>query len=54
MAVFEVDNEFHESVSQMGHNPLVDQISRVVRMLTHTMLKEKKIEKSIKRFNVTG
>lgn len=36
-AVFEADNEFHEAVSLMGHNPLVNKIDRVVRMLTHEL-----------------
>lgn len=34
---FQVDNEFHDMVSQMGKNPLADKISRVVRTLTHAM-----------------
>ena len=34
---FQVDNEFHDMVSQMGENPLADKISRVVRTLTHAM-----------------
>ena len=33
-AVFEADNEFHDAVSRMGHNPLIDKINRVVQMLT--------------------
>ena len=36
-AAFEADNDFHDAVSQMGHNPLVDKINRVVRVLTHTV-----------------
>lgn len=36
-AVFEADNEFHEAVSLMGHNPLVNKIDKVVRMLTHEL-----------------
>lgn len=35
--VFEADNQFHETVSSMGHNPLVDRINTVVRELTHSM-----------------
>ena len=34
---FEVDNTFHNLISQMGKNPLADKISRVVRTLTHAM-----------------
>jgi len=34
---FQVDNEFHDMISQMGKNPLADKISRVVRTLTHAM-----------------
>ena len=34
---FQVDNEFHDLVSQMGKNPLADKISRVVRTLTHAV-----------------
>lgn len=33
-AVFQADNEFHDAVSRMGHNALVDKINRVVQMLT--------------------
>ncbi len=33
-ATFEADNEFHDAVSRMGHNPLIDKINRVVQMLT--------------------
>lgn len=36
-AAFEADNEFHDAVSRMGHNPLVDKINKVVRMLTHSV-----------------
>lgn len=34
-AIFEADNQFHDSVSAMGYNPLVDKINKVVRVLTH-------------------
>lgn len=34
---FQIDNEFHDMISQMGKNPLADKISRVVRTLTHAM-----------------
>ena len=34
---FEVDNQFHDLISQMGRNPLADKISRVVRTLTHAV-----------------
>ena len=37
MEAFKADNDFHDAVSQMGHNPLVDKINRVVRMLTHAV-----------------
>ena len=33
-ATFESDNDFHDAVSRMGHNPLIDKINRVVQMLT--------------------
>ena len=33
-ATFEADNAFHDAVSRMGHNPLIDKINRVVQMLT--------------------
>jgi len=36
-AAFEADNDFHDAVSQMGHNPLMDKINRVVRVLTHAV-----------------
>lgn len=36
-AVFEADNEFHNVVSQMGSNPLVDKINSLVRLLTHDL-----------------
>lgn len=36
-AAFEADNDFHDAVSQMGHNPLVEKINKVVRMLTHSV-----------------
>lgn len=34
---FEIDNRFHDMISQMGKNPLADKISRVVRTLTHAV-----------------
>ena len=37
---FNVDNTFHDMISQMGNNPLADKISRVVRTLTHARLYE--------------
>ncbi len=37
---FNVDNTFHDMISQMGKNPLADKISRVVRTLTHARLYE--------------
>lgn len=33
--VFRADSEFHDMISEMGQNPLVDKINRVVRVLTH-------------------
>lgn len=36
-AVFEADNEFHNVVSKMGGNPLVDKINSLVRVLTHDL-----------------
>jgi DNA-binding FadR family transcriptional regulator len=35
--VFEADNEFHEIITAMGNNPLVEKINQVVRILTHSM-----------------
>ncbi len=35
--VFEVDNEFHSTISAMGENPLVDKINKVVKVLTHSI-----------------
>jgi len=34
---FWADNEFHDAISDMGQNPLVDKINQVVRTLTHAM-----------------
>ena len=34
-AIFEAYNQFHDAVSAMGYNPLVDKINKVVRVLTH-------------------
>ncbi len=34
---FEADNQFHDLISQAGHNPLMDKINRVVRALTHSV-----------------
>lgn len=36
-AVFEADNQFHDAVSQIGGNPLVDKINALVRVLTHDL-----------------
>lgn len=33
-ATFEADNAFHDAISRMGHNPLIEKINRVVQMLT--------------------
>ncbi len=35
--VFWADNEFHDIISDMGQNPLIDKINQVVRTLTHAM-----------------
>lgn len=35
--VFWADNEFHDTISDMGKNPLVDKINQVVRVLTHSL-----------------
>lgn len=35
--VFEADNCFHEIISNMGNNPLIDKINNVVRILTYSM-----------------
>lgn len=35
--VFWADNAFHDEISEMGQNPLVDKINQVVRVLTHSM-----------------
>lgn len=34
---FWADNDFHDTISDMGQNPLIDKINRVVRTLTHAM-----------------
>ena len=34
---FIADNVFHDTVSEMGHNPIVDRISNVVREMTYKM-----------------
>lgn len=36
-AIFDADNEFHETISRMGKNPLVQKINQVVRVLTHAV-----------------
>lgn len=35
--VFVADNVFHDTVSEMGHNPIVDRINNVVREMTYKM-----------------
>ena len=35
--MFIADNVFHDTVSEMGHNPIVDRINNVVREMTHKM-----------------
>ena len=34
---FELDNRFHDAISELGRNPMADKISRVVRTLTYSM-----------------
>ncbi|MDO4261173.1 MAG: FCD domain-containing protein [Eubacteriales bacterium] len=34
---FWADNDFHDTISDIGKNPLVDKINQVVRTLTHSM-----------------
>ena len=45
--VFEADNRFHEVISQMAHNPLVDKINQVVRELTYAIRLES-VEEAVK------
>lgn len=33
--IFEADNDFHQFISEMGKNPLVDKINALVRIITH-------------------
>lgn len=47
--VFEADNEFHIAISNIGNNPLVDKINKVVRVLTHAIRYE-----TVKRILETG
>lgn len=35
--IFWADNAFHDEISDMGENPLVDKINQMVRVLTHSM-----------------
>ncbi|MCP1111330.1 FadR/GntR family transcriptional regulator [Ohessyouella blattaphilus] len=35
--VFKADNEFHNAISMMGENPLIDKINRVAKTLTHAI-----------------
>ena len=46
--VFESDNQFHEMISHMGHNPLVDKINQVVRELTYA-IRLKSVEEVVKK-----
>ena len=46
--VFEADNQFHEMISHMGHNPLVDKINQVVRELTYA-IRLKSVEEVVKK-----
>ena len=34
---FQIDNQFHDMIAQMGKNPLADKINRVIRTLTYAM-----------------
>ena len=36
-ALFQADNEFHDTVSLLCQNPMADKINRVVRVLTHAV-----------------
>lgn len=44
---FLADNEFHNTISDMGKNPLVNKINQVVRVLTYSM-RMKTVETMIK------
>ena len=44
---FWADNEFHDTISDIGKNPLVNKINQVVRVLTHAM-RFKTVETMIK------
>lgn len=35
--IFQADNAFHNTIAEMGENPLVDKINHIVRVLTHSM-----------------
>ena len=35
-SVFDVDNEFHDTITQMGHNSIVAKINAVALLLTHS------------------
>ncbi|MFV0362620.1 MAG: FadR/GntR family transcriptional regulator [Suipraeoptans sp.] len=35
--VFDADNNFHQAISEMGENPLLDKINNVVKTLTHSI-----------------
>lgn len=35
--IFLADGAFHDMISEMGRNPLVDKINQVVRVLTHAL-----------------
>ncbi|MBR0397108.1 MAG: FadR family transcriptional regulator [Eubacterium sp.] len=35
--IFEADNQFHNEISKMGHNPLLTKLEDVVRVLTYAM-----------------
>lgn len=34
---FEIDNEFHDKIVELGRNPMADKINRVVKTLTYSM-----------------
>ena len=38
--IFNADNEFHDTISHMGENPLIDKINQVVRILTYAVRME--------------
>ena len=35
-AVFEADNEFHDAITDMGHNSMISKINAIMRVLTYS------------------